>query len=142
MYENANNDNQFNGFGANTNGVNYQVGSVDGEHAFNAATSETTSVKLMTVQGNGNVWVSGKLQIGYSVQTNAANVNPSSSTSLTCSCPTGTKVLGGGWTGASLDTIESRPTIEGNGWVTVSINHDPFNGHALTTWAICARLGE
>ncbi|MBG9374962.1 hypothetical protein I5907_01845 [Panacibacter sp. DH6] len=57
LYETANNDNQFFGFGANTSTLRYQVDATTTDHVFYAASSSTVSNELMRVKGNGNVTI-------------------------------------------------------------------------------------
>ena len=57
MWEDANNDHQFYGFGINNNVLRYQVNSASNNHIFYAGSSATTSNELMRIQGNGNVGV-------------------------------------------------------------------------------------
>jgi hypothetical protein len=142
MYENANDDNQFNGLGADQASMRYQVGNIEYDHVFYAATSPSTSNELMRVKGNGDVDVSGKVLMGYSIELNSASINSGVTSELTCSCPAGTKVLGGGWYGQNLDTYASRPNDTGTGWVGTTTNVDPFSPHTLYVYAICARMGN
>lgn len=57
MYENANNDHEYWGFGVNPSTLRYQVASTGGSHIFYAAASSTASNELMRVQGDGNVGI-------------------------------------------------------------------------------------
>jgi hypothetical protein len=57
LYENANNDNQFYGFGVNAGTLRYQIPSTVDKHSFYVGASATTSSELMTIQGNGNVGI-------------------------------------------------------------------------------------
>ncbi len=143
MYENANDDNQFNGLGADQTTMRYQVGNIEYDHVFYAATSPTTSNELMRVKGNGDLDVSGKVLMGYSIQQNAYDINfLQGLVSVGCDCPPDTKALGGGWYGDNLDTVASRPMVNGQGWSATAKNLDPTNNHTLTVYAICARMGN
>lgn len=57
LYEQANNDNQFDGFGVNNGYMNYQIANTNDSHVFFAGTSPTTSSELMRIKGNGNVGI-------------------------------------------------------------------------------------
>src|SRR5215471_2100633 len=57
LWETANNDHQFYGFGINGLMLRYQVDGPGAVHAFFAGTSASTSVELMRIQGNGNVGI-------------------------------------------------------------------------------------
>lgn len=57
LFETANNDNQYLGFGVNNNVMRYQVATNLDNHIFYAGTSATTSNELMRIQGNGNVGI-------------------------------------------------------------------------------------
>jgi len=68
LYETANDDNEFFGFGINGSTLRYQVGLTSSDHVFYASTSSTTSVELMRIKGNGNVGIgtstpSAKLEV-------------------------------------------------------------------------------
>lgn len=57
LYEAANNDNQYFGFGANASTFRYQVDATTTDHVFYAASSSTVSNELMRIKGNGNVTI-------------------------------------------------------------------------------------
>lgn len=61
LYEGSNNDHQFYGFGVNSNGINgsirYQTYSIADDHVFYAGTSPTSSSRIMTIKGSGNVGI-------------------------------------------------------------------------------------
>lgn len=58
LYEAANDEHQFFGFGINPDGtLRYQTPVTDNDHAFYAGTSSTTSVELMRIKGNGNIGI-------------------------------------------------------------------------------------
>jgi|GEM_PF-420605 len=62
LYEVADNDNQFHGFGIDGFGsLRYQTASTLNDHVFFAATSATTSNELMRIKGDGNVVISGEV---------------------------------------------------------------------------------
>lgn len=53
MYENANNDHQYVGFGVNGNALRYQIDVPNGSHVFYAATNASSSNELMRVNSTG-----------------------------------------------------------------------------------------
>lgn len=53
LFESANNDHQFSGFGLNNNEVRYQVASSASDHVFYSGTNSTTSLELGRIKGNG-----------------------------------------------------------------------------------------
>jgi hypothetical protein len=55
LYETANNDHQYYGFGINNGLLRYQIDSIFASHAWYAATSNTTSNELMRLNGNGQL---------------------------------------------------------------------------------------
>ncbi|MBK7854803.1 MAG: hypothetical protein IPJ79_07720 [Bacteroidetes bacterium] len=57
LYEAANNEHQFYGFGINGGALRYQVEHTGANHIFYASASATTSNELMRIQGNGNVGI-------------------------------------------------------------------------------------
>jgi hypothetical protein len=57
LYETANNNHQFYGWGLNNGVLRYQVDSTSANHVFYAATSSTTSNELFRINGIGNVGV-------------------------------------------------------------------------------------
>ena len=143
LYENANNDHQFNGIGGDQVGMRYQTGNIEFDHVFYAATSPTTSNELMRIKGTGNVDVAGTLEIGYTIAQATYSVpNNSYDVTYTCDCPPNTKVLGGGYDALSMDLTMSRPNAPGTNWIVRVNNVDPFNFHTLSIYAICARLGN
>ena len=74
LWEDANNDHQFNGFGLNGgNTIRHQVGSSSGAHTFWAATSATSSNELFRITGEGYVGIAtgtpkALLQFGNTLQ--------------------------------------------------------------------------
>ncbi len=57
LYEDANNENQFMGFGVNAQMLRYQIPSTANNHVFYAGTSSTTSSELMRITGTGRVGI-------------------------------------------------------------------------------------
>jgi len=69
LWETANNDHQFYGFGINGSTLRYQVDAITSDHVFFAGNSTSASVELMRIKGNGFVGIgssapSCKLDIG------------------------------------------------------------------------------
>jgi Chaperone of endosialidase len=59
LYEAANNDHQFYGFGINPTTLRYQVESPNASHIFYAGLTNSTSKELFRISGNGSVTVNG-----------------------------------------------------------------------------------
>jgi hypothetical protein len=57
LYETANDDHQYYGFGINGATLRYQTDATGADHVFFAAASATSSNELMRVKGNGNVGI-------------------------------------------------------------------------------------
>jgi hypothetical protein len=57
LWEGANNDHQYFGFGVNASTLRYQVNTVGDSHVFYVGASTTTSNELMRISGNGNVGI-------------------------------------------------------------------------------------
>jgi uncharacterized protein (TIGR02145 family) len=57
LYELANDDHQYYGFGINDNTLRYQVNTTGDRHAFFAGSGSSSSVELMRIQGNGTVGI-------------------------------------------------------------------------------------
>jgi hypothetical protein len=57
LFEDANNNHQFNGFGIVAGQLKYQVGSTSADHVFNAGSSATISKELLRIKGNGLVGI-------------------------------------------------------------------------------------
>ena len=55
LYEKADNDNQYSGFGMNTGTLRYQVDTTTSAHVFYAGVNSTVSNELMRIQGDGRV---------------------------------------------------------------------------------------
>ncbi|MEO8110132.1 MAG: hypothetical protein ABI594_08875 [Ginsengibacter sp.] len=57
LFETANNDNQFFGFGVFAGELRYQTGVATDDHVFYSAASSTASNELMRIKGDGNVGI-------------------------------------------------------------------------------------
>ena len=57
LYETANNDHQFYGFGINGGTLRYQTDALGADHVFYAGADGTTSNELLRIKGNGNVGI-------------------------------------------------------------------------------------
>lgn len=78
LYENANNDHEFLGFGINNSILRYQVSSTFANHVFYAGNGASSSNELMRIQGNGNVGIgvnapTAKLEVNGSVKITDGN---------------------------------------------------------------------
>ena len=79
LFEDADNNNQYFGFGINTAMQRYQVATTNSDHVFYAGVNSTTSNELARIKGNGEMKVSS-LQTNGTVYSNngvLTNVNPS-----------------------------------------------------------------
>ncbi len=79
LYEDANNDHQYFGFGINTAAVRYQVAGTDSDHIFYAGNGSSSSNELARIKGNGTLRVSSLSTNGpvYSNNNILTNTNPS-----------------------------------------------------------------
>jgi trimeric autotransporter adhesin len=59
LWETANNDHQYYGFGINAGMLRYQIDNVISQHVFYAATSPTTSQYVFAIHGDGNIFAPG-----------------------------------------------------------------------------------
>lgn len=78
LYEFANNDHQFYGFGVNNATLRYQVDQTSANHIFYAGSSSTSSNELMRIQGIGRVCIgtttsSAKLTVNSNAATTAVS---------------------------------------------------------------------
>lgn len=89
LFEDGNNDNQYNGFGINNAVMRYQVASATGNHVFYAGASATTSNELMRITGNGETGIGkipfttfndSRLQVKQKGSQNGLGVEASNST--------------------------------------------------------------
>ncbi|HEX5113152.1 MAG TPA: hypothetical protein VFV79_09910, partial [Saprospiraceae bacterium] len=144
LYEGANNNHQFDGFGVNNGSLRYQVPNTGDSHIFYAGASSSQSNELMRIEGNGNVDISGILEIGYvKVEGNAVNISPNSVGTAFCDCPAGTRILGGGASVSNVD-VDLKVTIPNSDtqWQVEAFNKSLVNSYIIKAYAICARLGN
>lgn len=68
--------------------------------------------------------------------------NGSGGKSLTVSCPTGKKAIGGGASDSDNNgsLYQSYPTAGNAGWFAASKSAGGITGHTLTVYAICATV--
>jgi len=59
LYDSANNNNQYFGFGINSLTLRYQVDNTDADHVFFAGVNSTISNELFRIKGTGNIIVAG-----------------------------------------------------------------------------------
>ena len=57
LWEAADDDHQFYGLGMGNSALRYQTASVNNDHIFYAAASNTASTELLRIKGNGNVGI-------------------------------------------------------------------------------------
>lgn len=72
IYEEANDEHQFHGFGLNSGVLRYQISATSNSHVFYAATSSSASTELFRIAGSGTTTATGSLVITNS--TNTANL--------------------------------------------------------------------
>lgn len=85
LYEAANNDHQFNGFGLNPGILRFQVNNTGDDFVYYAGTSSTTSNELMRIKGNGNVGIGGAPGAGQKLYVSGSGVFTGT---VTASCGT------------------------------------------------------
>ena len=90
-----------------------------------------------------SVWaVCGKAPKGYTV-VSATFPNPAGGQSynITVTCPTGTKVLGGGGISSSLDlAVNINSSIpQDNGWA-IAMNNESTSSESFNIYAVCAKV--
>lgn len=101
LYESANNDHQFFGFGINPDGsMRYQTPVNNNDHVFYAGTSPTSSAELMRISGFGNV--------GIGISSPANKLDIESGSGRTGIHPTGLPLYVTGNFGAEAGGIEFR----------------------------------
>jgi hypothetical protein len=71
LYEDANNNHQFYGYGMGSSLMRYQVGGTGSDHVFFAGVNSTTSNELFRIKGTGNIIVAGT---SNSVATSSGNI--------------------------------------------------------------------
>jgi hypothetical protein len=64
LWETANNDNQYSGFGVNGNVLRYQSDNPNAAHVFYSAIDANSSKELLRINGNGNIEVNGFTKLG------------------------------------------------------------------------------
>jgi ribosomal protein S6E (S10) len=112
LFETANNDHQFLGFGVNSGMLRYQVANSGDNHVFFAGASTTTSTELMRITGTGDVGIGtnapgAKLEVAGQVKITggtpgAGKVLTSDATGLASWQPAGTGSLPVGTSGQTL----------------------------------------
>jgi hypothetical protein len=132
LFETANNDNQFFGFGVFGGELRYQTGVSTDDHVFYSAASSSSSTELMRIKGNGNVGIgtstpAAKLEVNGAVRVQGAQTTHAQGLSLEWNNSGGSgasyllnqKGLGtGGFVIGEVDNsnnITHRVDIDGNG---------------------------
>ena len=72
LFQSANNEHQFYGFGISAATLRYHVGTTEKSHVFYAGTSTTTSDELMRIKGNGNVYIGEPTTGTYKLNVNGS----------------------------------------------------------------------
>lgn len=140
LYEAANNDHQYFGFGINPGTLRYQA---NGDHVFHSAVNATSSNELMRIRSTGNVDIAGTLEIGYTLTASGASeVGGLSFGTVICNCPAGMVVLGGGHdTGSNgIDVVDNCPN-NATSW-KVEVYNTNLSSRQFQAWAICARMAN
>lgn len=75
LYEGANNDHQYYGFGINGGVLRYQTSTTGDDHVFYAGSSTTTSNELMRIKGNGIVGIGSSSQFQVNSSGNPIKIN-------------------------------------------------------------------
>jgi hypothetical protein len=130
----------FFGFGTRIGDLTYHIPSSGTSHLFLAG-SYSAPTELLRIEGNGIVTIPGQLSIGleYNVS-DPVIINGLGSGSVSCNCPSGTSVLGGGYSsdGGSAQATSSYP--ESNTSWKVWIYNDSFSSTTVNAYTICARM--
>lgn len=85
MYETANNDQQFYGFGVDPGILRYQADVTTTDHVFYAGASTTTSNELMRIKGTGNVGIGTNAPtslLDVNGNTRVRTINPAAGTTI------------------------------------------------------------
>jgi len=122
LFETANNDNQFFGFGVFAGELRYQTGVNTDDHVFYTAASAGSSAELMRIKGNGNVGIgtaapTSKLQVDGAIRIQGNQTTHSQGLSLEWNSNVGSgasyllnnKGLGGG--GFILGEVDNANNI-------------------------------
>ena len=72
LFQSANNEHQFYGFGISAATLRYHVGTTEKSHVFYAGTSTTTSDELMRIKGNGSVHIGTPTTGTYKLNVNGS----------------------------------------------------------------------
>ena len=114
LFDIANNNHQFYGFGINNATLRYQVDATTASHVFYAGTGSTSSNELMRIQGNGNV--------GIGTTTPTARLDITGNIKITDGTQGAGKVLTSNANGmASWSTPTSSPwAVSGNNISTIN----------------------
>lgn len=105
LWETANNDHQFYGFGANNSAVEFHIDGTGASYVFYAAASSSASTALFSISGTGTVRVNGLNSVGI--------VHTDSSGNFSTSTIVAADISANAVTNAKLDTMTNN-TIKGN----------------------------
>ena len=132
LFEGANNDHAFYGFGVNGGTLRYQVNTTGDNHVFYAGVTSTTSNELMRIQGNGNVGIGNsapayRLHLGsYSTQNSYMAISTAGGQLYKAGIKLRHFDDNNGWTLESDETINQfrilRHTLSATGVPTLSID--------------------
>jgi hypothetical protein len=95
----------------------------------------------------GNVMVRGSLRAGWTLRNSTVTVPPSTTSTISTSCPSGLMVLSGGFDITGPDTsraqvITSTPNPFGTAWRVVVSNHGQNLSLTVAVTAVCARISS
>lgn len=100
------------------------------------------------ITGTGNITAAGNFDIGIEYLSITSVINPFTIDFVTCNCPPGKKVIGGGggfygqngFLARDVITHVSSPTPGGAGWTLLIANTHATETRPVIVWAICARV--
>jgi len=149
LWETANNEHQYFGFGMNNGILRYQVDSSGSGHAFYAAASSSTSTELMRIQGNGTVGIgtaspssSYKLDVNGNLNATTIYQNGVSLSSLISSGSGSYLPLSGGTLTNSLTITETTGSTGGATSGTLTLKHNNSGDSSSIVFTSTANAGS